>query len=109
MEIVPWLILLYALLMIAGGLMAYITARSKASLISGLISGVALVIAWSISMQNLRTGLILAALFAIVLLVVFVIRYIKTNKFMPAGLLALLSLIATILFSYFWVMLPPTP
>lgn len=107
MEIVSALIFLYALLMFAGGVMAYATARSKPSLISGAVSGIALAIAGLITLQNLRPGLILAILFAIFLLIVFVLRAVKTNKFMPAGLLAVLSLIATILFGYFLATLPP--
>lgn len=102
MTIVPSLIFLYALLMIAGGVMAYASARSKPSLASGVISGLALAAAGLISLYNPRNGVILATFFALALLLVFVLRFTKTNKFMPAGLLALLSLIAAVLFGYFW-------
>ncbi len=97
-----WLILLYAVLVLAGGFMGYIKAQSKASLISGVGSGVALAIAWYIALQNLTFGLFLAALIALALLITFIVRFRKTGKFMPAGLMAILSLLASIAFSAGW-------
>jgi uncharacterized membrane protein (UPF0136 family) len=93
-----WLILVYALLVAIGGVIGYVKAKSNQSLISGLGSGVALAIAWYISLQNPTTGLALAAAIAVALLVVFALRFRATGKFMPAGLLAILSLIMTVLF-----------
>jgi len=97
--IAPWLLLLYALLMIAGGVLGYVKAQSKPSLISGLISGIALLVAWFITLQSYRTGMILATVLAIALLIVFAIRFRKTNKFMPAGLMAILSLVSAVVFA----------
>ena len=93
-----WLILVYALLVAIGGVIGYVKAKSNQSLISGLGSGVALAIAWYISLQNPTAGLALAAVIALALLVVFALRFRATGKFMPAGLLAILSLIMTVLF-----------
>jgi len=97
-----WLVLIYALLVAIGGVMGYLKAQSKPSLISGLISGVALVIAWYVSLQNPTAGLALATIFALALMIVFALRFRKTGKLMPAGLLAILSLVATILFAIGW-------
>ncbi|HEY9894120.1 MAG TPA: TMEM14 family protein [Candidatus Sericytochromatia bacterium] len=93
-----WLILVYALLVAIGGVIGYVKAKSNQSLISGLGSGVALAIAWYISLQNPTAGLALAAVIALALLIVFALRFRATGKFMPAGLLAILSLIMTVLF-----------
>jgi len=93
-----WLILVYALLVAIGGVIGYVKAKSNQSLLSGLGSGVALAIAWYISLQNPTAGLALAAVIALALLVVFALRFRATGKFMPAGLLAILSLIMTVLF-----------
>ena len=93
-----WLILVYALLVAIGGVIGYVKAKSNQSLISGLGSGVALAIAWYISLQNPTAGLALAAAIAVALLVVFALRFRATKKFMPAGLLAILSLIMTVVF-----------
>ncbi len=97
-----WFVLIYALLVAIGGIMGYVKAQSKPSLISGLISGVALAIAWYIGLQNPTAGLAIATFFALVLLIVFALRFRRTGKLVPAGLLAILSLVATILFAIGW-------
>jgi uncharacterized membrane protein (UPF0136 family) len=97
-----WFILIYALLVALGGVMGYVKAQSNVSLISGLVSGVALAIAWYISQQNPAVGLAASTLIALVLLVVFAMRFRSTSKFMPAGLMAILSLAATVLFAIGW-------
>lgn len=98
--IAPWLLLLYAVLVMAGGVMGYLKARSKPSLISGLISGTALLVAWAISLtKSYSAGMVLATCFAIALLVVFSLRFRKTQKFMPAGLMAVVSLVCAAVFA----------
>ncbi len=91
-------ILVYGLIVALGGIFGYLKARSQASLISGLGSGAALVVAWLIALRSPQIGLGLAALIGLLLVVVFVRRYLETRKLMPAGILALLSLVATIAF-----------
>jgi len=92
-------VLLYAAVVIAGGVVGYVKARSQPSLISGLISGIALLVAGGITFQSYDTGMTLATVLAIALLVVFAIRFWKTNRFMPAGLMATLSLGCAVLFA----------
>lgn len=99
MTTITWLILVYALLVAIGGIIGYVKAKSNQSLLSGLGSGVALAVAWYVSLQNPTIGLALAAVIALALLVVFALRLRKTGKFMPAGLLASLSLVATGVFA----------
>ncbi|PSB29808.1 hypothetical protein C7B82_10620 [Stenomitos frigidus ULC18] len=94
-----WLILIYALLVAIGGIIGYVKAKSNQSLLSGLGSGAALAIAWYVSLQNPTIGLILATVIAVALVIVFALRFRATSKFMPAGLLALVSLAATGLFA----------
>ncbi len=97
------LILVYALLVAIGGIVGYVKAGSQQSLISGLVSGAALAIAWFLSLQNPAAGFALAAFLALGLLIVFAIRFRKTGKFMPAGLMAALSLIAMVIFAVSWL------
>lgn len=97
-----WMILVYGLLVAIGGIFGYVRARSKPSLISGLLSGALLAIAWAIGLQTSSLGLGAATLIAIGLLVVFTLRFRKTQKFMPAGLLAILSLVAAVGFAIGW-------
>lgn len=92
------LIVVYASVVAAGGIFGYVKARSKMSLISGLGSAMVLAIAAYITDQFPIGGLALAGLVAFLLVIVFAIRSAKTRAFMPAGLMTLLSTIATIIF-----------
>lgn len=96
-------ILLYALLVALGGIFGYVKARSQPSLISGLVSGVALAIAWFVSQTTPAVGLAIATLIGFGLLGVFATRFRHTGKLMPAGVMAILSLIASILFLLGWL------
>lgn len=99
------LILVYGLLVAIGGIMGYTKARSKVSLISGLGSGLLLAIAAYITLNAPASGLQMATLIAGLLLVIFGVRFSKTRTFMPAGLMTILSLIATIAFAFGWLQL----
>lgn len=84
----------YGILAIVGGIIGYVQAQSKASLISGSVSGLLLIIAGVMQLQGQQAGLILATVVTAVLVVVFAIRLIKTRKFMPAGLMSLLGVVS---------------
>ncbi len=87
--------LVYGALVFLGGIVGYLKAKSKASLVSGGIFGLALaadgiaglMVHWT---YFPRLGAILAAM----LLAFFGFRYARKKKFMPAGLLTILSLAA---------------
>jgi uncharacterized membrane protein (UPF0136 family) len=82
---------IYGILLLIGGIMGYVTAKSKPSLISGVISGLLLLITAFIQLQQISAGLIIAQIVTIFLAVVFTIRLLKTRKFMPAGLMLVVS------------------
>lgn len=84
----------YGILAVVGGIIGYVQAKSKASLISGSISGILLIIAGILQLQGQSAGLILATVITAVLVIVFGIRLTKTRKFMPAGLMSVLGLVA---------------
>lgn len=79
--------LLYGLLSMVGGIMGYRQAGSKVSLISGLISGLLLLIGAGLMYQGNPVGLRLAQVITGILVIVFLSRLLKTRKFMPAGLM----------------------
>ncbi len=81
--------IIYGLLAIIGGILGYTKARSQASLISGIVSGVLLLVGGIAHQQGVVWGLPLAAIVSLILVIVFVIRFAKTRKFMPAGLMVI--------------------
>lgn len=84
----------YGILAVAGGILGYVKAESRTSLVSGLVSGSLLVIAGIAHQQNLSWGLPLAVMVTVGLIGVFTVRYFKTRKFMPSGLMVLAGLLA---------------
>ncbi|MGV0108118.1 Small integral membrane protein [Nostoc sp. DSM 114160] len=84
----------YGILAIVGGVIGYIQATSKVSLLSGSISGLLLILAAYFQLQGQTWGAILAVLFTAVLVVFFALRVVKTRKCMPAGLMTILGMLA---------------
>ena len=85
---------IYAVLLGIGGLMGYLKAGSRPSLIAGSISAAVAARPVGLSAANPRLGVPLGLLLSITLFVLFGYRYaVKTRKFMPSGLLAIASLV----------------
>ncbi len=92
---VPQVVLLaYAVLLVVGGIAGYATAGSRASLAAGLASGLLLAAAWGWSRGAPAAGYALGALVALALCVTFGMRLAKTGKWMPSGMLLLVSVVA---------------
>lgn len=89
--------LAYGIISLIGGIIGYTQAGSKVSLISGSVSGLLLIIAAFAQFQGQSWGLTVAAFVTAVLVVVFALRLIKTRKFMPAGLMTSLGVLALVL------------
>jgi uncharacterized membrane protein (UPF0136 family) len=83
----------YAVLLVVGGLMGFLKAGSKISLIMSLAfaTPIALDAAGKIHVANLSNILIG------VLLVFFGMKFVKGKKFMPAGLMVIASAAALVL------------
>ena len=77
----------YIVLLIVGGLFGYFKAGSKVSLITSSISAAILVLcALNIVFKPYMADVVMA-----LLLIVFAIRLTKTKKFMPSGLMLVLT------------------
>jgi uncharacterized membrane protein (UPF0136 family) len=88
----------FGVLAIAGGIVGFVKAQSRASLIAGGISGLLLLVAgYLMGSGNLSIGLILGIVVSVALAGRFVPSFIKTKKVMPAGLMALLSVAGIVL------------
>ncbi len=84
----------YAVLLIVGGVMGYLKARSKASLIAGLVSGLIAIVAMVIAAtSNEDGGYAIALTLAIAMFIFFGPRAMTSRKFMPMGMMAVASVI----------------
>lgn len=92
----PFIVLIYAILILVGGIVGHIKAGSFASLISGIVFGL-LLLGCSIALfAKKKWGPYAALIVTFVLDGFFTFRFLKTHVFMPAGLLSLISLIVLI-------------
>ena len=90
-------LIFFGVVTIAGGVMGFLKAKSKASLIAGSISGVLLVAAGLLARQGNRNGHILGLVVAVALLGRFGVVFAKTRAMVPAGIMSLLSAIGIVL------------
>lgn len=91
LSIAPVLTLLYGILSIVGGVIGYKQAGSKVSLISGCVSGLLLLIGAYLMFGGAQFGPVISGLVSLLLVIVFIVRLIKTKKFMPAGLMVIVG------------------
>src|ERR1041384_5193088 len=87
----------FGALSIVGGLIGFLKAKSKASLIAGGISGVLLIVAAMLLKSNVTAGLVLGGIISLALAGRFVPALLKGGKFMPAGMMAILSVVSLVL------------
>ena len=93
-------ILIYAGLLVLGGIIGWQVSGSRISLTSSLVSALLLAIAYRISRFAPRPGYSMAAVVALALAILFAFRLRKTGKFMPSGMLLVLSAIVMILVAW---------
>lgn len=89
----------YGVIMILGGIAGFARVGSKASLISGVGFGLVLLVSGFGVWNGSQNSLMGATIIALLLVVLFAIRYAKKRRFMPAGMLAILSLVAVVTFA----------
>ena len=89
--------ILYGLLSLGGGVFGYIKSKSKASLISGGVSGLLLLILAGLIYSSNGWARFVAAGIIALLVVVFVVRWLKTKKFMPAIPMIFLGIVSLVL------------
>ena len=95
--------IIFGLLTIVGGVIGYVKAGSTASIVAGSISGIALIVAAYQIPEHIAIGLIIAGLVSIALAGRFIPAFMKTGKVMPAGLMAILSVIGVIMAIVAWI------
>ena len=85
---------IYIALLVAGGLMGFIKAKSKMSLIMSLVFALPLALC---ALGIIKSPTWLADVLLVFLLIFFGLRYAKSKKFMPNGMMTILSALALIL------------
>jgi uncharacterized membrane protein (UPF0136 family) len=90
----PYIVALYGLLILIGGIIGHIKAGSNASLVMGVVFGFLLLLSSGgmFSKKFFKKGVYFALILALILDAFFSYRFLATMKFMPSGMLALMSL-----------------
>jgi uncharacterized membrane protein (UPF0136 family) len=90
----------YIILLLVGGLIGFFKANSRVSLISSSVFAAVLVLTQT-GIFKPSVSLILVNVLLAALLVVFAIRLARTKKFMPSGLMLVLTILALALRNIF--------
>lgn len=90
--------LLFGAVSLILGISGYLRAKSIASLIAGGISGIGLAASAVVAMKHkdqpgVNLGYVMALVLSVLLLGRFLPAFLKSKKFYPAGIMALLSLL----------------
>jgi uncharacterized membrane protein (UPF0136 family) len=105
---IPWPVLLlyiYGILLIVGGLMGYVKARSVPSAVAGLVCGfLALLLGYRYTWHFAPH---VALALSLVLIFLMGRRYLRTRKPMPALLIVVLSVVVAIVQIYVLLFLGP--
>jgi uncharacterized membrane protein (UPF0136 family) len=91
----------YIILLLIGGLIGFFKAKSKVSLITSAVFAAILVLTTLPSVFQRSFASNLANVIMALLLVVFAVRLAKTKKFMPSGLMLLVTIAALALRNIF--------
>jgi len=85
---------IYGVLLIVGGVMGFVKAKSQASLIAGVVSGlIAFGAVFLSGTYNEKGGFSIGLILAIAMFVFFTPRAMSSRKFMPAGLMVTASVV----------------
>jgi uncharacterized membrane protein (UPF0136 family) len=82
---------IYSLLVVMGGVIGYVQAHSYASLYMGLAFGISLSLCSLLMLKGKKAAYLVALVLMCILALFFCYRFALTQKFMPAGLMLVLS------------------
>jgi uncharacterized membrane protein (UPF0136 family) len=103
MEAAKIYFIVFGVLTIAGGIVGYVKAGSVASIIAGSITGVLLLVAALLLPTHRTIGLATALLVSVLLAAQFLPKFLRTGRVMPAGMMAILSVVGIIAAIVAWV------
>lgn len=94
--------IIFALLTLAGGIMGFVSARSRVSLIAGIVAGVLLLVASWLLKEQRQTAFIIGLMVSILLAGKFIPDFIHKKAFVPGGLMSVLSAVGVVLTLLAW-------
>jgi uncharacterized membrane protein (UPF0136 family) len=94
------LLLGYGALMGLGGVMGYRRSDSKISLVVGGFFGILLILCGALAWAGYQAPAYIGFALSILMMLLFSVRYRRTKKFRPAGLMAVVSLIVVVTAGY---------
>jgi uncharacterized membrane protein (UPF0136 family) len=97
LDIARLYLFVFGILTIGGGVLGFVKAKSRASLIAGSISGLLLLAAGYLVSTHGRLGFQIGLGVSLALAVRFIMTFRKSKKLMPAGLMAVLGLVGVAL------------
>ena len=92
-----YLLFIFAIFVLVGGIVGAKFAGSHASIYAGLVSAVLLAVSGILLWRKKRSGIVLGIVVTLFLDGFFTWRFIQKGTFFPAGLFSLLSLLVLIL------------
>lgn len=93
LEAAKFTLLGLSVLVLVGGVVGFAKAKSKPSLIAGSVSAALLGACYLYSLKDVACGLIAGDVICCLLAVMFLVRLKRGAKFMPAGLMMILSIL----------------
>ncbi len=103
MEAAKIYFIIFGILTIAGGIIGYVKAGSVASIIAGSITGILLLVGAFLLPEHRAIGLATAFIISLLLAAQFAPKFIRTGRVMPAGMMAILSVIGLVAAIVAWV------
>jgi uncharacterized membrane protein (UPF0136 family) len=94
--------IIFGLLTIVGGVIGYVRAHSLASLISGGLSGLILLVAGYLLPGRVQLGLVIGLVVSVLLAGRFLPAFIEKRSLFPAGVMAVLSLAGLVITLLAW-------
>lgn len=86
------IVLIYASLILVGGMIGYAHAHSNASLIAGVTSSILLILSAYAMLKDYYPGYISSLLITASLVAFFFYRFSLSYKFMPSGMMCVISI-----------------
>jgi len=93
-------LLVLSVLVLVGGIIGFVKAKSKASIIAGVISAILLGGSYVYSLTDAKRGLIAGDVVCLLLAIMFRVRWRISKKFMPSGMLAILMVLSLAFITY---------